>query len=237
MSRYAFTAMLAVLALSATALIAASTPKPSKLTVQISAQAGGTAANACTMVAYPLKCPSLNCTCVMYTGSFNGTLGHGNLSKMELTLDEGDATPGKNCTPAFGIVSFPAGRRFGAITLDVAGAICNSTPAGGKDTIGGGFDVDPMTTGVDGTGSMTGIQDSGGAARIKLSGALAASSMTSPTATPTSAAAPTSIATSTGMPTATATSTVGLPLPTATSTSTSAPSASPTSTSALPLGL
>ena len=236
MSRYTFTVVLAVLALSATALIAASTPKPSKLTVLISAQASAPAANACTAVTYPLKCPSLNCTCVMYSGSFNGTLGHGNLSKMELTLDDGDATPGKNCTPAFGIVSFPAGKRFGAITLDVAGAICNSTPAGRNDTIGGGFDVDPAIMGLTGSGAMLGTQNSGGTAKIKLSGMLAVSSGASPTATPTSAA-PTPTATSTGMPTATATSTVGLPLPTATSTATSAPSATATSTSGLPLGL
>lgn len=211
MSKYAFTAMLAVLALSATVLIAASGPGAKKLIVQINAQASAPSPGACVGVTYPLRCPSLNCVCVMYTGSFNGTLGHGNLTNMELTLDLGDATPGGNCAPALGIVSFPAGKRFGAIMLDVAGAICKPTPAGGNDSIGGGFDVDPMTSGVVGSGAMLGAEASDGAARIKLSGELAPSgSMMAPSssATPTSSAAPSS----TASPTATATSTSGLPL-------------------------
>jgi hypothetical protein len=211
MSRYVFTAMLAALALSATALIAASTPKPSKLTVLISAQASAPSPGACLAVSYPAACPSLtSCTCVTYTGSFNGTLGHGNLTNMKLTLDNGDATPGKNCTPAFGVISFPAGQRFSAIMLDVAGAICNSTPPGGKDAIGGGFDVDPMTMGLSGSGGMLGTQDSSGSARIKLSGTLAPSG--GGMASPTASASASATATSSASPSATATSTMGLGL-------------------------
>jgi hypothetical protein len=209
MSRYAFPAMLAALALTASALIAASSPHPSKLTVLISAQASAPASGACPAVTYPLKCPSLNCQCVMYTGSFHGTLGRGNLSSMALTLDQGDATPSSNCTPVFGVVNFPAGKRFGAITLDVAGALCASTPAGGNDTVGGGFDVDPTTSGLTGSGEMLGTQNSNGGATIKLSGNLAPSgSMANPTAAPS----PSASATSSASPSASPTATMGPPL-------------------------
>jgi hypothetical protein len=215
MKKYAFTAMLAVVALSATALIAASSPKAQKVTVIVSAQASAPAPGACVGVSYPVACPTLsNCSCVTYTGSFNGTLGHGNLTSMNLTLDNGDATPAKNCTPVYGVIDFPQGKRAPAISLDIAGAICNSTQPGGKDTVGGGFDVDPMTSGVVGSGQMLGTQTSAGAARIKLSGFLAQSGGTgaptsSASASPTASASAT--ATSSPSPTASPTSTLGLP--------------------------
>jgi len=141
----------------------------------INATVGAATAEACTTgTSYAATCPGSSgaCTCVAITGTATGGLGKGPVSGA-LTLDNFDATPEGGCTPFFGSLALTDTRNNSVTTMDVNGALCNATLPNGNKTIGGGFDFDPATTELSGTGSIAGSIDSSGTAKLKLVGAIA----------------------------------------------------------------
>jgi hypothetical protein len=95
-----------------------------------------------------------------------------------LTLDGFDASPEGGCTPFYGSLAVTNTKDGSINTLDITGALCNSTPAGGTQTIGGGFDFDAATVGLTGTGSLAGTIPANGTAKLELSGVIAPASNT-----------------------------------------------------------
>jgi hypothetical protein len=87
--------------------------------------------------------------------------------------------------------------------LDVARLAAITQDFNRTQTVGGGFDFDPATAGLIGTGSIAGT-DAGGTAKLKLVGVVAP--MATPTASPTASASASATASST--PHATPTSTM-----------------------------
>ena len=200
MSRLMLTIVL-VAGLSAYALLAtaASKPitKPKKVVGSIKASVSAPAPSACTTgTSFAATCPGTTaaCTCLTLSGDATGALGKGPVTGA-LTLDNSDVSPENRCTPFFGSFAMTNTRDSSVTTLDVTGALCNSTPPGGTETVGGGFDFDPATEGLDGTGSLAGTIDSSGAAKLKLVGVIAPAAPSSPTATATDIATPMATAT------------------------------------------
>jgi hypothetical protein len=210
MSRLMLTVVL-VATLSASALLAgaASKPltKPKRVAASINATVGTATAGACsTGTSYAATCPGSSgaCTCITITGNATGGLGKGPVSG-SLTLDGFDATPESGCTPFFGSLALTDTRSTSVTTMDVNGALCNAILPSGDKTIGGGFDFDPATADLIGTGSIVGSVDSSGAAKLKLVGAIA------PGASPAPTVAPSVVPTET--PTATAEQPTATPTP------------------------
>jgi hypothetical protein len=207
MSRLMFTIVL-VAGLSASAMLAtaASKPltKPKKVSASVNATLSTAVPGACTTgTTYAGTCPGASgtCTCITVNGNATGGFGKGPVSGA-LTLDNFDATPETGCTPFFGSLALTNSRESSVTTMDVTGALCNAILPAGTKTIGAGFDFDPATTGLSGTGSVSGSVDTSGTAKLKLVGAIAPSTA-SPT--PTAAASPTATSTEAPTPTATAT--------------------------------
>ena len=186
-------------ALSASALLAtaASRPlaKPKRVAASINATFASPVPFACTTgTQYAANCPGSSgaCTCIDVTGTATGGFGRGSVTGA-LTLDNFDATPENGCTPIFGSLALgpdSRGIRFiSTITMDINGSLCNATLPAGTKTLGGGFDVDPVTVGMRGTGSISGTVDSNGNAKLRLVGAIApaptATATSTPSATPT----------------------------------------------------
>jgi hypothetical protein len=190
MSRFMLAVILVVGLSEGTMLAsAASRPatRPRKVAASIIATFSAPAALPCTNgTSYAATCPGSSgaCSCITITGSATGGLGKG-LVAGALTLDGLDATPETGCTPFFGSLAVTNSRDTSVNTIDVTGALCDSTPSGGVKTLGGGFDFDPATVTLDGTGSISGTVGSGGNARLKLVGVLAPAPIPSPTATGT----------------------------------------------------
>lgn len=181
MSRALVVALLTV-TLSASASLADAASKaltkPKKVSASITATANPPVPLPCTSgTSYAATCPetSAACTCVNLSGNAVGSLGKGPVTGA-LTLDGFDASPEGGCTPFFGSLTITNTKDGAASILDVTGALCNSTPSGGTQTIGGGFDFDPATAALDGTGSLSGTIDSSGAAKLKLTGTIAPAS-------------------------------------------------------------
>ncbi len=209
MSRFML-AFLLVASLGASALIAtaASKPltKPKKVAASVKGTVGAPTAGACTLgTAFAATCPGTvqACTCVALTGEATGALGKGPIAGF-LTLDNSDVSPDNGCTPFFGSIAITNDKDSNVDTLDVTGALCNSTPAGGTQTVGGGFDFDPSTEGLDGTGSVSGTIDNTGTAKLKLVGVIAPATG-SPTPSASPSASPSESATATDTPSATPT--------------------------------
>ncbi len=186
MSRLVLVAFVTVnLSVSVLLANAASKPlaKPKKVSASINATAGAPVALPCTTgTSYAATCPetSAACSCVTLSGDAVGGLGKGPVNGA-ITLDGFDASPEGGCTPFFGSLAITNTKDGTLNILDVTGALCNSTLPGGAQTIGGGFDFDPATIALDGTGSLFGTIDSSGAAKLKLVGTIAPGS--SPAAT------------------------------------------------------
>ena len=210
MSRFML-AFVLVASLSASALIATAAPKPiskpKKVAAAIKATATAPTAGACTGgTSFAATCPGTvqACTCISLTGDATGALGKGSVTGF-LTLDNSDVSPEDGCTPFFGSIAISDSKSGDVDTLDVTGALCNSTPAGGTQTVGGGFDFDPATAGLDGTGSVSGTIDNTGTAKLKLIGVIAPAASPSPSASPSDT--PTEVATPTDVPTSSPTAT------------------------------
>jgi hypothetical protein len=166
-------------------LAAASKPltKPKSVAASIVGNVTAPVALACTSgTLYASTCPGSSgaCTCVTLTGTASGGFGKGPVSGA-ITVDNFDATPESGCAPVFGSLAITNAKTKSKTTLDVTGALCNSTIPNGNATVGGGFDFDPATTGFTGTGSVAGTVTVLGAVNLKLAGAMA------PVAVPTAA--------------------------------------------------
>lgn len=230
MSRFMLAVVL-VASLSASALIATAASKPITKPKKVAAAIKGTAtaptAGACTLgTSFAATCPGTvqQCTCISLTGEATGALGKGPIVGF-LTLDNSDETPEDGCTPFFGSIAITNNKDSNVDTLDVTGALCSSTPPGGTQTVGGGFDFDPATVGLDGTGAVSGTIDSAGNAKLKLTGVIAPAASPSPSASPSGSATPTEVATPTDVPTPTD---VATPTEVPTPTEIPTPSATPT---------
>src|SRR5580658_937648 len=150
-----------IAALSASAaLAAASKPitKPKTVAASIIGNVAAPIPLACTGgTAYAATCPGSSgaCTCVTLTGTASGGFGNGPVSGA-FTLDAFDATPENGCEPLFGSLVISNSKAHSKTTLDVTGALCNATIPSGNGTVGGGFNLDPATTDLTGTGSIVG---------------------------------------------------------------------------------
>ena len=189
MSRFGLVGLLTLI-LSALALPASSASKaltkPKKIGASIIATANAPVPLPCTTgTSYAATCPetSAACTCITLSGNAIGGLGKGPF-KGAFTLDGFDATPEGGCTPFFGSVTITNSKDGAVNILDVTGALCSSTSPGGAQTIGGGFDFDPATSALNGTGSVSGTIDSGGVAKVKLGGTIAPASNPASTSQP-----------------------------------------------------
>ncbi len=197
-------AIVLVAGLSASAMLAAAASKPltkpKKVSASVNASFSTAAPGACTTgTTYAGTCPGSSgaCTCVTITGTATGGFGKGPVSGA-LTLDAFDATPESGCTPIFGSLALTNSKDNSVTTMDVTGALCTAILPAGSKTLGAGFDFDPVTVGLSGTGSISGTVDSTGTAKLKLVGAIApASASPTPTASPTTS----EVATPTATPT------------------------------------
>src|SRR5579872_3027252 len=176
-----------IAALSASALLAtaASRPitKPKRVAASVSATFAAPVPLACTAgTQYAANCPGSSgaCTCIGISGNATGGFGRASVTGA-ITLDNFDATPENGCVPIFGSLTLTAAASV--ITMDINGSLCSATIPAGTKTLGGGFDLDPSTVGLSGTGSISGILDSNGNARLRLIGAIAPAP--TPSATPT----------------------------------------------------
>jgi hypothetical protein len=183
MSRFALIAVLmASLGAPAWLASAAAKPltKPKKIGAAIKATFSAPIPLPCkTGTSYAANCPGSSgaCSCVTLSGSAAGGLGKGPVTGA-LTLDGFDASPEGGCTPFYGSLAVTNTKDGSINTLDITGALCNSTPAGGTQTIGGGFDFDAATVGLTGTGSLAGTIPANGTAKLELSGVIAPASNT-----------------------------------------------------------
>jgi hypothetical protein len=176
-----------IAALSASALLAtaASKPltKPKRVAASIAATFSAPVPLACTTgTAYAATCPGSSgaCTCIDITGTAAGGFGRASVTGA-ITLDNFDASPENGCVPIFGSLTLTA--PTSVTTMDINGSLCGATIPAGTKTLGGGFDFDPATVALIGTGSLSGTIDSGGTARLRLIGAIAPAP--TPSATPT----------------------------------------------------
>lgn len=188
MSKFMATVILTA-ALSASALLAtaASKPltKPKRLAASVNVTFASPVALACTTgTQYAANCPGSSgaCTCIDVTGTATGGFGRASVTGA-ITLDNFDATPENGCVPIFGSFTLTNTAASSTTTMDINGALCDATLPVGTKTLGGGFDFDPATVGLSGTGSISGTIDSNGHAALRLVGAIAPAP--TPTATST----------------------------------------------------
>src|ERR1700693_4750589 len=174
-------------ALSASALLAtaASKPltKPKRVAASVTATFSSPVPLACTMgTSYAANCPGSSgaCTCIDVGGTATGGFGRASVIGA-ITLDNFDATPENGCVPLFGSLALTAAASV--TTMDINGSLCNATIPAGTKTLGGGFDFDPATVGLSGTGSISGTIDSSGTRKVRLIGAVAPAPTPSATAT------------------------------------------------------
>ena len=169
-------ALMATLGASAP-VAAASKPltKPKRVAASIVGNVTAPVPLACTSgTIYASTCPGSSgaCTCVTLAGTASGGFGKGPVAGA-FTVDNFDATPESGCAPVFGSLVITNTKTKSTTTLDVTGALCNSTIPNGNGTVGGGFDLDPATTGFTATGSVAGTVTVLGAVNLKLAGAIA----------------------------------------------------------------
>src|SRR5262249_39957144 len=152
--------------------------------------------------AYAATCPGTSsaCTCLTFSGTASGGLGKGAVTGA-LTLDNSETTPEEGCTPFFGSIAITNDRDATGNTIDVTGALCNSTPAGGTQPVGGGFDFDPATDTTVGTGSLIGTIKNTGEAKLRLIGVIAPAASPTPTGAPSGSPTASEVATPTEVPT------------------------------------
>jgi hypothetical protein len=186
MSKFMATVILTA-ALSASALLAAAASKPLTKPKRVAASVNATFASpvplACTTgTQYAANCPGSSgaCTCIDVTGTATGGFGRASVTGA-ITLDNFDATPENGCVPIFGSLTLTAAASV--TTMDINGSLCKATLPAGMKTLGGGFDFDPATVGLSGTGSISGTIDSSGRAALRVVGAIAPAP--TPTATST----------------------------------------------------
>ena len=180
--------LIVVAGLGASVMLAAAASKPltkpKKVAASISATFAAPIPLPCTTgTRYAATCPESSgaCSCIKVRGSATGGFGKATVAGA-ITLDNFDTTPENGCTPIYGSLTLIG--TSSTTTMDINGSLCNATLPAGTKTIGGGFDFDPDTLGLIGTGSISGSIAGNGSATLKLVGAIAPASPT-PTATPT----------------------------------------------------